>query len=58
MRNLGALDELERERLIIKGKREDGAGRRPCADHEMVNPHFRGEFWLLTKFTVRASRQL
>lgn len=56
MRNLGALDELERERLVVKGKREDGAGRRPRADHEMVNPHFRGQFWLLTNSAVCASR--
>lgn len=40
--NLGTLDELEGERLIVEGKCEDGAGGRPGAHHEVVDGHLAG----------------
>ena len=39
MGNLGALDEVESELFIVKGKGKDGAWGRPCADHEMMDRH-------------------
>lgn len=33
------VDELKRQGLVVKRKGEDGAGRRPCADHEVVDGH-------------------
>lgn len=40
VRNLGPLDKLQRKVLIVKGKCEDGTGRRPCADHEVMDRHY------------------
>ena len=39
LRNGGALDEVERELVVVEGKGEDGAGGRPGADHEVVDGH-------------------
>lgn len=39
MWDLRPSDKLERELLVVKGEREDGPGRRPGADHEMVDGH-------------------
>lgn len=35
----GALDKLQSQLLVVKGKSEDGARRRPGADHEVVDRH-------------------
>lgn len=39
LRNLGPLYKLEGELLIVKGEGEDGARRRPGADHEVMDRH-------------------
>ena len=39
MGDLGALDQLEGQLLVVEGEGEDGAGRRPGADHEVVDGH-------------------
>lgn len=41
-RNFRAFDETQCELLVVKGKGEDGAWRRPRAYHEMMDGHVAG----------------